>query len=218
MSREKQLTITLLTEKLQKLTNKKVILEDAKDDQRVQDIKTKSGGSGYKAGELARQMASKITSPEKAYNRYLAANQIFGDNSNTSNEFLSRAVELKHPLASQAKKEKDDANRERWRKESEAALAKVKVKADEFLKYFKRRYPDFETSITTSSPVQYQSGDGKTLYVLIGGDIDKLTKGLAGLGDQRSVSRIHQGISTLANKFGGHYNFNYSKPYVSFRE
>lgn len=193
-----------------------VLKEDAKDDQRISDIQSKSNGSGWKAAELAQQMADKITTPEKAYNRYQAAINVFGKDSRVANIFLDRAKVLKHATGTTVANDRDEAQRQIWKQQREEALARAKVKADKFIKIFSKRYPDYKLSLTTSSPVQYQSGDGKTLYVTIGGDLSRLTKGLAGLGDQRVVSRMHGAIRRMADLTGGHYDFNYSKPFVAF--
>jgi len=237
MSREKDLAIAILTEKIQKLTNKKITLkeshddchcggscctdkeslkEDAKDDQRISDIQSKSGGSGWKAAELARQMADKITTPDKAYNRYIAAVTVFGKDSRVANIFLDRAKKLNHATGTTVANDRDEAQHKQWEQARQEALLRAKVKADKFIKIFSKRYPDYPLSVTTSSPVQYQSGDGKTLYVRIGGDISRLTKGLSGLGDRRVVSRMHGAIRRIADLTGGYYDFNYSKPFVAF--
>jgi hypothetical protein len=204
---------------LENITGKKVVLiEDAKDVQRVEDIKTKSNGRMYDARKLAELMADKITTPDKAYNRYLAAQQVFPNDNSVANVFLDRAKRLGHVDGVKAADDRDAAQRAKWEQERKEAYAKAMVPAQAFIKQMSKRYPDLVLSTTSSNPVQYQSGDGKTVYVEIGGDIDRLTKGLAGLGDQRKANyRTHSAIRNLASRLGGHNEFNYSKPFASFR-
>lgn len=189
--------------------------EDAKDTQRVQDIKTKANGSGWKAFELAQQMANAITTPDKAYNRYKAAMLVFGPGQ-VADAFLDRAKKLGHADGIAAADTRDAEQKAKWEAERKAAIEKVMPSATNFMKVIGKRYPELEPSITTSSPIQYQHGDGKTVYVVMT-STPRLRKGLSGLGDHGVVSRQHEAIRKVADKFNGRYDFNYGKPYVAFR-
>ncbi len=186
-----------------------------RDVERVKEIKIGSTNDREMRGK-AEKMAKLIKDPTKAYNRYLVAVEVFGKGS-ISRAFFDRAIELKHPEALRLKDEADKDWRANYDIRKQQSLSRAKLKADAFIKAFKSRYKEFANSISVStySPVQYQSGNGETLYVEFSGG-DKLSKGLSGLGDQRAVSSMHQGIRSLAHKFGGYYDYNYGKSYVSF--
>jgi len=186
-----------------------------RDVERVKEINIGSTTDREKRGK-AEKMAKLIKDPTKAYNRYLAAVEVFG-NGSIARTFLDRAIELKHPDALNLKDQQDKDWRSNYDIRRQQTLARAKLKADAFIKEFKRRYPDFANSVSISSysPVQYQSGNGETYYVEFDGG-EKLRKGLAGLGDQRGMSPMHQGINSLARKFGGYYDYNYGKSFVSF--
>jgi hypothetical protein len=103
---ERHLTITLLKEKLEKLTSKKVVLEN-KDESRVRDIQVKAAGDTGKEIALASKMAKVIEDPIKAYNRYKASKNIFGDTHEVTQIFHDRAEELGHPDIAIAKQNFD---------------------------------------------------------------------------------------------------------------
>lgn len=77
--------------------NESEMSEADRDVQRVSDILNKANGNDAKAISLAAQMAKAITTPDKAYFRYRAAIDIFGNDHEVTKIFLKRAQELKHP-------------------------------------------------------------------------------------------------------------------------
>lgn len=178
-----------------------------RDVERVNDMKlkvTKLGAKGYK---LAEQMANLIKDPTKAYNRYLAATQTFGENDSVARIFLNRAAELQHPEAIRIKGESDQSSSEEYKLRREQSTARAKLKAEAFLKVFKSRYPDFRPTLNTYGDVSVTFDGG-----------EKLRKGLEGLGDRRAISPMHAGIRNLADKFGGYYNCSYGgKCSISFK-
>jgi hypothetical protein len=178
-----------------------------RDIERVKELKAKGG-------KTSEGIIGLIKDPTKAYNRYLAATQEFGENDWITRAFLRRAVELQHPEAVRIAGEADKSSHEVYKVKSEQARARARLKVDAFIKVFKSRYPDFTTSITSSNP--NHSYSGLDLYIIIGDPEGKLSKGLQGLGDRRAMSGMHQGLRTLATKFGGHYYNDYGKPYVGF--
>lgn len=70
------------------------ILEDAKDDMRINDIVKKAAGDGPAMEKLARTMASRITDAFKAARRAQAAEEIIGKDSGVAKIFQKRAKEL----------------------------------------------------------------------------------------------------------------------------
>lgn len=187
--------------------------EDAKDEFRVQDIKNKAGNDRYKALQLARLMAAKITTVDKAMNRYKAALNVFGQGS-VAEVFLQRSKELGNPEATAIVNDRDAAEKAEREKRRAAALEKANAKADLFIKIIKKRYPELAPYKTTSSPVQYQTGNGTTVYVRME-STPRLQKGMS-MGDRKEVSRQHGALRLAAEKLGGYYDYNYHKPYVSF--
>lgn len=163
----------------------KVLTEDSKDEQRLQDIKIKANGKKGLEQQLAERMANAIKDPAKAFSRGELALEVFPQNFHISRIFIKRAAELGHPEAKLAlgkvAEDEDRKSKELHRVRQEQS----KQKALKFQSAFNKRYPMFETSITTSTPVQYQHNYKDNTYVLIQGDISKLTKGLSGLGDRQ---------------------------------
>jgi hypothetical protein len=67
---------------------------ETKDIRRLEDIKAKSGFDIEKAISLAHSMANKITDRNKAQRRQLAADEIFGKDSQISKIFQQRFLDL----------------------------------------------------------------------------------------------------------------------------
>ena len=70
------------------------ILEDAKDDMRINDIVKKASGDIPSMEKLAKTMASRITDSFKAARRAQAAEKIIGKGSSVAKIFQKRAEEL----------------------------------------------------------------------------------------------------------------------------
>jgi hypothetical protein len=70
------------------------ILEDAKDDMRINDIIKKAAGDQIAMEKLAKTMASRITDSFKAARRAQAAEKIIGKDNGVAKIFQKRAKEL----------------------------------------------------------------------------------------------------------------------------
>jgi hypothetical protein len=138
---------------------------DAKDIKRVQDIFTKAQQKRHvSATDLAHTMCKLITTPEKAYRRYLAAAQIDGKNNRVAQIFLERAVELGHEEAGSVKKEKVADDKAKYEAELERKRAIVMPFAEKFVKHMKRVF-GMDVKISTMCAYPYWNNEG--LFVTI---------------------------------------------------
>lgn len=189
-----------------------------RDIERVKELKAKGG-------KTSEGIIGLIKDPTKAYNRYLAATQEFGENDWITKAFLRRAVELQHPEAIRIAGEADKSSSEAYKVKRQQSEARARLKADAFIKAAKSRYPELITRTTTYNPDRsYGSSD---LYVELSmndtsrdpdrgrTDMGPRTGGY-NIAGTKKLERIRQGLRTLATKFGGHYYNQYDKNYVGF--
>ena len=76
------------------INESKMIAEDAKDNKRINDIISKAKGNHDKEIMFARNMAKSITDPKKSERRYLASQEILGDEHDVTKIFFDRFNEL----------------------------------------------------------------------------------------------------------------------------